>query len=764
MLFKKMLRDFKDNKGIFITIFILSFLAVFLFVGISSEVEGLIDVSSEFYDDTNLPDFWIYSDNFDNDTLEDIESISGINSLDSQLVVEAETDLKDNPRLTLHFPNKANLSKFYLVDGEKFDGDDEDGIWLDKQFADERNLTVGDEITVKFSGYNMTKTIRGIGYSPEYVFQASDSIVPDHYQFGFAYLSYDALDDNIPLDYNVVLLDVGNSSEIKSADDLESALDDKIGEEEYTSVVDKDNFYSVNQFNDEIEQHILSAAIFTVVFILISSLVLLTTMKRIINTQRTQIGILKALGFSKRKIVSHYLGYGFYIPLFGGIAGIILGPILLPPLFYTSMPKFYSLPRWEPSFRLYFIVIAIVIVILSVIVTYFSVRKIVNENAASTLNPKTPKSGKNRIFESLSIFKHFGFNLRWNLRSINRNKLRAIVSLIGVIGCVILTFTAFGMNDSLEDVKTWKFEEIDHFQTNLVLEDNITQSQLDDLIDEVNGTPIYEGSTELKANGIKKSASLSIYNETDLITVTDSSWNKVNLTEDGVAITEKMAELLKVDVGDTIKWHDPSTNKWYNATIDDIYSDPYTQGILMSTDKYESFDDDLNFTANEVISLEDVDKNYTGVRTVNTIDKLVDSFDSMVELMNTFVVIFLLFAIVLGIVILYNLGVMSYAETERELATLKVLGFNNKQLRRIIMLPNILYAIFGFIIGFIPAYYTLIVSMRTTGDAYYFPVLIHPQSVIFTFVFILAISIVVGLLISRKLKHLDMVESLKAKE
>ncbi len=761
MLFKKMLRDFKDNKGPFISVFLLCFLAMFLFAGIAAEYTGLEDIASDLYNDTNMPMYWIYSDNFNQDTIDDIRDIEGVESLNGQVVLQSVANLDDDPKLMLHFLNGSKAT-FVSTVGKPVNLSDDDGVWLDKRFADERNLTVGDEIEFKFNGFSIKKTIRGLGYSGEYVYQTTDSIIPDHYRYGYAYLAYDSLPGNMPIDYNVLLVDV-DEAEISSTDDFTSKLDDSIGDEDYSSVINIREHPSVKQFDDEIVQHKLSASVFVIFFLFISVLVLLTTMKRIINNQRTQIGILKALGYSKRKIILHYMSYGFYLPLLGGILGLIIGPIYVPPIFYMSMPTGYTMPRWVPGFRTSFLLVLVIIVLASLIISYMSVSSIAKESPASTLTLKAPKISKSNLIEKSRLFKSLNFTSKWILRDMNRNKLRTIVSIIGVIGCVLLLFASFGMNDSMEDLKEWKFEKINSYQTQLTLEENITDSQLDSLVDDVDGVEVYEGSIEIKANNIKKSGTISVHNETELINPTDSDWNKIDLKDDGVAISEKMADLLGVSKGDAIKWHLSNDNNWYEARIDDIYSDPVSQGLIMSPAKFESFGD-LNFTPNQVFTAEDVDKNYTGVSSVISSEELQTSYNEMTESMTSIMGILIVFAIILAIVILYNLGVMSYTETERELATLKVLGFNKKSLRRIIMLPNIWYAILGFVLGIIPAYYVVVISMATTGESFSFPVRIHLFSVVITFVINFVVTIIVGYMVSRKLNRLDMVESLKSKE
>ena len=192
--------------------------------------------------------------------------------------------------MTLHFVENNDISKFYLVEGKDVDIDDEDGVWLDKRFADAKHLNVGDNISFSVNGLTINKEIKGRGYSPEHVYTPADtSIITDFIKTGYAYLSYKAFPAQIQ--YNVLLVDFNGNPNDYVAD-----LDSVIGGN-YSSFVKQADHQSVSQFNEELDQHKMMGDIFPVVFILIAVLTLLTTMARIINHQRTQIGVLKAVGF-----------------------------------------------------------------------------------------------------------------------------------------------------------------------------------------------------------------------------------------------------------------------------------------------------------------------------------------------------------------------------------------------------------------------------------------------------------------------------------
>ncbi|MER2013914.1 MAG: cell division protein FtsX, partial [Methanobrevibacter sp.] len=177
MLSKKMLRDIRKHKTQFLSIFLMAFLGVFVFAGVGGESVGLEVNSNDYYNDTNLADGWIYSANLDDKFLDDVNSLDPVTQTERQLVVDSVADFSNDPEITLHFVENNTISRFYLVEGKPLDINDGDGVWLDKSFADAKDLKVGDNITFEFSGFKMEKEIKGIGYSPEYVYHASKSSV-----------------------------------------------------------------------------------------------------------------------------------------------------------------------------------------------------------------------------------------------------------------------------------------------------------------------------------------------------------------------------------------------------------------------------------------------------------------------------------------------------------------------------------------------------------------------------------------------------------
>ncbi len=749
-----MMRDIFKHKTQFTSIFLMAFLGVFVFTGISGEYMGLEVNVNDYYEETNLADGWIYSPYLNDLFLEQVDVLGATTQMERQLVVDSVANFENEPEITLHFVENNTISKFYLLEGEPLDINDSDGVWIDKSFAEAKGLKVGDRISFESEGYVIDKEIKGLGYSPEYVYHTSTSTIPDFNKIGFAYMSYKAFpEDNIP--YNVL-----NVKFDGSPDTYSKLLDYRLNGYYSTFVKQSDN-PSVYQFSEEIAKHKMMADIFPIVFIIVAMLILLTTMTRVIAHQRTQIGTLKANGFKNITLNLHYISYGFWLVLSGSVLGLILGPMILPPIFYPSMIRAYKLPVWSPSWNMNFIYLIVLMAIFSLAVSHHAISSISNEKPSDAIKPKVPKASTSGFVERLKIWKKLSFNFRWNYRDAKRNKLRSVMTIIGVMGCSALLIGAFGLYDGLNDVKEWKYDQINHYESKLIIDD-ASISQIDEVASEVNGDKIMDESIELESNETEKLGTLQVLNDTDLITPTDKDKNIIEIGKNEVSISQKMADTLDLSIGDTVKWHIMESDKWIKTKIDRIHADPISQGIIMSQDKFEDLG--LNYNPTSIITSEHVNKTYDGFKTTTTLYDIEKDWDEISKTMWLFIYILSFFACVLAVIVLYNLGLMSFTEIEREIATLKVLGFKSKALRRLLLTQNLILTTIGFIFGVPLGLYVLDIMWNSSGTSFYVIPSLTITNVVLSAAITFSLSILVNIMFSNKIKKLDMVESLKPGE
>ena len=751
-----MIRDIFKHNAQFISIFLMAFLGVFVFTGISSEYTSLEANIDHYYDETNMADGWIYSPYLNDLFLYQVDVLGATTQMERQLVVDSAADFENEPKITLHFVENNTISKFYLLEGKPLDINDSDGVWLDKSFAEANGLNVGDRISFESNGYIIDKEIKGLGYSPEYVYHSSpDSIIPDYSKIGFAYMSYKAFpEDTVP--YNVL-----NVKFDGSPDTYSKLLDYRLNGY-YSTYVKQSDHPSVYQFSEEITKHKMMANIFPIVFIIVAMLILLTTMTRVIAHQRTQIGTLKANGFKNITLTIHYISYGFWLVLSGSILGLILGPMILPKIFYPTMIKSYKLPFWDTSGNMTFIYLIVVMAIFSLGVSYHAISSISNEKPSDAIKPKVPKASTSGVIERLNIWKKLSFNFRWNYRDAKRNKLRSIMTIIGVMGCSALLIGAFGLYDGLNDVKEWEYGQINHYESKLIIDNGASTSQVDAAASAVNGDKVMDASIELESNETKKLGTLQVLNDTDLITPTDNDKNRIEIGNDEVSISQKMADTLNVGIGDTVKWHIMGSDKWVKTKIDKIHACPISQGLIMSPDKLNELG--LNYTPTNIITSEHVNKTYDGIKTTTTLDHIEKDWNEISQTLWLYIYILSFFACVLAVIVLYNLGLMSFTEIEREIATLKVLGFKSRFLRKLLLTQNLIFTGIGFVLGVPLGIYILFLIWNSSGTSFYVILPLTITNILLSAVITFSLSILVNLMFSNKIKKLDMVESLKASE
>ena len=541
-----------------------------------------------------------------------------------------------------------------------------------------------------------------------------------------------------------------------SDSDFKDKLDDSV---DYLSFTKKEDQISVAKFADEMAQHKMIGDVFPVVFILVTFLTLLTTMTRIVTHQRTQIGILKAVGFKDKTIIRHYISYSFWPVLAGAILGLITGPVIIPRMFYPTMTASYSMPSWYPGFDMSFVYISILMVVSSVFVTYLSCRRISKENPANTMRPKAPNVSSNGIFEKSSIWKRLSFNLRWNWRDARRNNFRALMAIVGVMGCVALLIAAFGMNDSMDELKTWEYDNISHFESKLLLSANANPMEIYYILNETNGSFIMQQSIEIKSNDMEDRVTLLVSNNTDLISYTDNNKNPIEIEEGDVSISAKLADTFNLRIGDKIKWHIVGDDEWVESEIGQIHAEPISQGLIMSPDTLE--DQGLNFTPTNILTKEAFGENFESIKSVSSIDKMKKNWDKITTSVIMMVYVVTVVAVALAILVLYNLGILSFTEMEREIATLKVLGFKTNVLRKLLLTQNIIFTAIGFILGIPLGFYFMTLMMNAAGDSLYYIPSLTWGNILLTALITFAISIGVNLLFSSKISELDMVEALK---
>ncbi len=557
--------------------------------------------------------------------------------------------------------------------------------------------------------------------------------------------------------YTELLITTGQAPDAALEDKINSALNGH-----YSVYLDRNSFGSYSMFYNEIQQHKAMGSVFPVVFLAIALLTILTTMTRMVNNQRTQIGTLKALGFQKRTILLHYISYGFWLSLAGALSGALIGPLTLPRLFYGAMQTTYTLPEWKPSISPLFFIMALITVLLCTLATYWACRSNLRDTPSQTLRPKAPKTMKQVAYENTALWAKLGFNAQWNLRDILRSKLRSIMAVVGVLGCSALLVCAFGMQDSLDDVVQWQYSDLNRFSAKLSLSENIPEGTAASILKQTGGEALMESAVEIKANSIKKTGELLVTDRVSLIKYTDAGRNYMELPPDRLSISYKMSELLGVKAGDKVSWHIYGQEKWVTGEIGAVYRSPVSQGITLSRELFEK--SGFTFTPTAIVTSRNVDTLPEGVESKWSKNDLTESYETMAEAMNIMVYILIFGAALLAVVVLYNLGVLSFTERLRELATLKVIGFQSKKIRQLLLTQNIWLTVIGIVPGIFLGKWLIVFMLSFMGDSFDMMCIITGFNIVVSTIITFVLSVSVNFMFSGKIKRIDMVSSLKGVE
>ena len=709
---------------------------------------------------------------------------------EGKLKVNGVLENDDDTTISMNFIEENEISKFYIVDGENFNKDTK-GIWLDNFFAEENNLKIGDILKIKYDGYVFEEKIVGLINVPDHVYDVKDEsqLYPDHKTFGFAYASSNELEGFIKnqvmkeanltdesifnqvfsdfnykdyIKYNYIMVDIDNKEKFN---EVKNSIEEKI---DNVAVIDIEDTASYKQYQGEIEEGETYIGVFSGLFLFIALLSVVTTMNRVVKKQRLQIGTLKALGFKQRKIVLHYISYSFWISIVAVLLGLVAGRYFIGSVFIGLEMSFFEIPNGMPIIKNDSYVVAALVVLCVSFVTYLSTRKILKEKTADTLRNEIPSvKSKSLNITTTGIFKKMSFNTKWNIRDMFRNKARTITGIVGITACAMLIVCSLGMLDSMNYFIDLQFNRIFNFEYKLSLKSDISTENLKELTDKYGDNTSQSIYIEIKDNdGNIESNNIFVTDSKDYVRFVDNKDRFISVDNDeGVYVTYKLAKTKGYKIGDEILWHISGNNKYYTSKIVGFNKDPQNQNVTMTRKYLESLD--IEYKPDSLYTNVDLSENkdIAGVTVISNIDKLKEGMDGMLETMKTMLVLIIVIAIILGSVIIYNLGILSYTEKQYQFATLKVLGFKDKQIQKIFIRQNNIVSVISIILGLPAGFYLTDWLFKTAIEEHYdFGAHINFVSYVLAAIGTFVISYVVSKILAKKIRKIDMVTSLKGNE
>lgn len=790
MLKKKMFRDIKQNLSQFITIFLMVLIGVMVYVGIEAYMDGMTSAADNFYKNNNIQDLNVMGNLSDKD-LDKIKSLDNVKDAEKKLVVNAiDKDDKDKTYL-LSFIDSNNISKFHIMDGEKFDVNKK-GAWVDNFYAEKNNLKVGDTIKIKYDTFSLEEKILGLINVPDHIYDVKDEseFVPNRENFGFVYLSVNEIPESYIKDlvmkemkitdekifdkyvtnfnykeyipYNYIMVDVNKKKNVTS---VKEDIEDKVSNAK--AIVKIEDTLSYQRYQGEIDEGASYVGIFSGLFLFIAMLSVITTMTRVVKKQKLQIGTMKALGIKNFKIVMHYVGYGFFVSLAAAIVGIILGKYFIGTFFLNMEMDYFEVPNGVPVVKPLSYLVALLVVMVVSFITYLTCRKELFKKPAEALINEVPNVKVSSLnLSTKGIFKKLNFSSKWNYRDILRNKFRTVTAVVGIVGCCMLIVCAFGMLNSMNHFIKLQFEDLYNFNYKLSLKENIKDDELKVLTDKYGNNTSETLTIETKIDKEREANTIFVTNAGNLVRFQNENGEFIKVNKNnGVYVTRKLADQKNLKVGDTIKWHIYGVNKYYESKIVGLTKDPQVQNLTMTKEYLESLDIDYKpdslYTNTDLKGIKDI-KNVSLVQDIN---ELKNSLESMLSMMKSMIMLIIVFAIGLGAIIIYNMGILSYSEKQYQFATLKVLGFSDKKIKKIFVQQNNWITVLSIIIGLPTGYYmTSWIFKSVIADNYDFSAYINLSTYLIAIIGTILVSIIVSRMLSKKVNKIDMVSSLKANE
>ena len=552
------------------------------------------------------------------------------------------------------------------------------------------------------------------------------------------------------------------------------------------TVLDRTSHYGMETYAGSVDQMAAIGNIFPVFFFLVAALVCLTTMTRMIDEERGQIGILRALGYTEIQCASKYLIYAFLATIIGCVIGSILGTLTFPIIIYEAWKMLYIEPSMKLFIPWHLIGIATVSFLAVMLLTTFSVcHKSMKEVPSQLLRPASPKLGKSSFIEHIGlIWNHLSFTWKVTIRNLLRYKKRLVMTVIGVGGCTALMVIGFGVRDSIDQMVKLQFTDITHYDGFAKLSDDISEEDKNEIIQKVEDdsdvaslVSAVSYSGKISYNDTEETVLTQVFTDNDEISKlytlrTRKGHHEISIDDSGIVISEKLSDDLGVKIGDTVTIESKyGVQKEVTVSaITEMYIQHYA---FLNEDLYEelfdtSIEPDTMFIVSAIDNSSNLQKMLASddrVESISFYDVTLENFNNMVKTLDFIIIVLIASSLALAFVVLGNLMNINISERQREIATLKVLGFRKREVQSYIYKENNVLTILGAIAGLplgVALHHWIMHELQFSYVMYGVDVM--PLSLIVSVILTSGFGILVNQLMKKKLAAIEMVESLKSVE
>lgn len=785
-LLKSAFYEIKDRKKIFLSILFMSLLGVGFFSGIKATSPNMKKTANNYYEKQNLYDIELISNSGFNDSdIEKFEVIKEITKIEPSIFYDQLITYKDYKHAVKIYSITNEINKLKVIEGRMPKSSDE-GVIDSKILKEFQDFKLGEYLEIDNSdNYLKNKKIKivGIVRSPLYTsnIRENTTLLTGTIDY-FLYLPKDNfVYDNF---YTSLYLTINTNNEAYSDEYNEEIkkVETKIKEIDNNNyVLNRNANISYVSYKQDTERIDNIAEVFPLMFFVVATLISLTSMTRMVEEQRTELGTLKALGYNKFQISLKYVIYASIATIIGGFMGIIIGILVIPSIIHMLYETMYITTDLVIDFNWKSSLLGLLISYLCIIgATLFVIEKELMNNPAVLMRPKAPKNGKRVFIERIPfIWNKLSFTSKVTIRNMFRYKKKFLMTIIGIAGCTSLIFAGFALKDAVTNLLPSQYGNVFLYQLEAIATDTITN----DAIIEIEKIESITDYTKIKIENAKIKYNDKI-NEEPQIMVVNKDINKfINLKdyktreklslEEGIILTEKLAFLLNVKVGDFVEIENSSgsNQKMKISGIAENYLQHY---IYMNESTYKKYFEEISYNAlllnvkeaNSILEQEAEQilssKHFSKVMiTENTKNMMNDTLSNM----NYVVWVLIVAAGILAFCVLYNLSNVNINERIRELSTIKVLGFFDKEVHTYVEKETTFLTIIGIILGlFLGKYLSIMVISTCELDTMLMPrnfdITCYIYSVIITIIFTMIVSIFCYF----NLKKINMIESLKSIE
>lgn len=785
ILFRNLFRDIKKSKGQFISILIIVTLGVMFYTSLNSVFKNLSNSSNKYYEEYRLADIWIDLYKAPSSIKEKVENMPNVKMATGRIVKDASINISEE-NATLRFITLPDekidiVNDIVIKSGRYFSDDDSNQCLLDEDFFKANDIQLGDYIYPIINGNKVKIKVIGSVKSPEFVYTLKDAseLMSDNKKFGIVYIkqSFGQAIFDFKGSINNISIKVSNGSDVKNIkDDIKKALKNY----GVKSAIDREKQTSAMMIDQEIKQLKSIGGTFPIIFFMIASVIIYIMMGRMVENQRVQIGGLKALGFTNVQVLAYYMSYSAIVAITGSLIGSILGTYM-----GVGMTKLYNqyfnLPLIGIKIYGEFVIPAFILTLLFCLFAgYNSCKVIFKIMPSEAMRQKSPESGKKIIVEKIDlIWRKISHLSKIIIRNLFRYKRRVLLTSLGIIFSSSILLVALSMKDSIDFMIKQQYGSIQNYDIKVKFSKLISIDDLKDIKNITHVTslePVLETGIEI-SNGWRSKDIMftALVKEPKMYKVEDKNGKDISLPTNGILISEKLASILGTEINDSVNIRFFFPGKEEKEII--------VKGIVvqyLGLSAYTSMDN-LNHILGEgmvassaVLKLDDSTfenevknklRDMPGVTSVESKSDSLNALSKNMGAMKSSLAVLVLLAAVLLIAVLYNIATINIFERQRELATLKVLGFNNNEIKKLIFNENYIIATFGMIIGLpLGKWLGGYMMAASSTDSYSIPYVVEFKTYIITIILTLVFTVITNSVLMKKIKSIDMIEVLKNKE